>query len=171
MEDLKLENCPFCDGLAVLHTKVKKRYHTDGKTCNQADRYKIVCSHCGCGTGWRCYIDDAAAAWNKRIITSPPKHYEHSDIKKMGCKDADHLYQLLIPHVGHLMTEEALTFMVDNLMEAGVRPVVRCSDCEYLGIRGLGYGYCKNNMCGIVKPDDYCSDGERRSKRPKEGDH
>lgn len=81
------------------------------------------------------------------------------------------MFQLLIPHVGHLMTEDAIHFMANQLESSGVMRVVQCKDCEYLGIRGLGYGYCKNNMCGIVKPKNYCSDGERRSKRPKEGDH
>lgn len=150
-----------------MRKKDNTDYMADGKVSTVEKRYKISCRNCGCGTGWHFYIDEAAAAWNKRMITSPPKHYEHSDTKKTRCKDTDYLYQLLIPHVGHLVTEEALTFMVDKLMDAGVRPVVRCIDCEYLGIKDFVYGYCNKNMCGIVQPNDYCSDGKPRSRKKK----
>lgn len=36
-------------------------------------------------------------------------------------------------------------------------PVVRCGECKHLGIKDFVYGYCKLNMSGIVKPNDYCS--------------
>lgn len=42
--------------------------------------------------------------------------------------------------------------------------VVRCAECYHLGIRGLCDGYCKMNMSRVVKPEDYCSDGERKEK-------
>ena len=41
--------------------------------------------------------------------------------------------------------------------------VVRCVHCKHLGIKDFVYGYCKNKMCGFVKPDDFCSYGERKS--------
>lgn len=41
-------------------------------------------------------------------------------------------------------------------------PVVRCKDCQWLGIKDYLYGYCrKNGLDGIVQPNDYCSRGER----------
>lgn len=46
-------------------------------------------------------------------------------------------------------------------------PVVRCKDCIYLGVRGMGYGYCKNNMCGVVRPNDYCSRGIKKERETK----
>jgi Lar family restriction alleviation protein len=39
--------------------------------------------------------------------------------------------------------------------------IVYCKECKYLGIKDLCYGYCKKNMCGIVNPWDYCSQGKR----------
>ena len=45
---------------------------------------------------------------------------------------------------------------------ADVVEVVRCKDCQWLGIKDYIYGYCrKNGLDGIVQPDDYCSRGER----------
>ena len=40
--------------------------------------------------------------------------------------------------------------------------VVRCKDCKFLYIKDFVYGTCNKNMCGIVKPDDYCSQGQKR---------
>lgn len=42
-----------------------------------------------------------------------------------------------------------------------VAEVVHCVDCKFLGIKDMVYGYCKKNMCGIIKPDDYCSQGQK----------
>lgn len=41
-------------------------------------------------------------------------------------------------------------------------PVVHCKDCRYLGIKGLGDGYCKKKMTGNINPYDFCSYGERK---------
>ena len=43
-------------------------------------------------------------------------------------------------------------------------PVVHCKDCKYLGIKDLGYGYCKKKMAGIISPYDFCSYGERKEE-------
>ena len=40
--------------------------------------------------------------------------------------------------------------------------VVRCKDCKYLGIKDFAYGYCHGKMCGIINPNDYCSNGEKK---------
>ena len=41
-------------------------------------------------------------------------------------------------------------------------PVVHCSDCLYLMFSDC-YGECKRSyLGGIVRPDDYCSRGERK---------
>ena len=51
---------------------------------------------------------------------------------------------------------------VGNIQGADVVKVVRCKDCQWLGIKDYIYGYCrKNGLDGIVQPDDYCSRGER----------
>ena len=45
---------------------------------------------------------------------------------------------------------------------ADVVKVVRCKDCQWLGIKDYIYGYCrKNGLDGIVRLNDYCSRGER----------
>ena len=43
--------------------------------------------------------------------------------------------------------------------------VVRCKDCEYLGVKDFAYGYCKHNMCGIIYPNDYCSKGIKKERK------
>lgn len=45
----------------------------------------------------------------------------------------------------------------DDLVE-----VVRCKDCIHLGVKDFAYGYCKDRMCGILSPNDYCSYGEKK---------
>ena len=55
--------------------------------------------------------------------------------------------------------EHAADYLLDN----GVRRVVRCYECEYLGIKGLMDGYCRKDIMGLVSPNDYCSRGERRN--------
>ena len=39
--------------------------------------------------------------------------------------------------------------------------LVRCKECCHLEITGC-YGECGRGYLGIVRPDDYCSRGERR---------
>lgn len=41
--------------------------------------------------------------------------------------------------------------------------LVRCKDCKYLGFKDF-YGICEGDYCGIVRPWDYCSRGERRTE-------
>lgn len=43
---------------------------------------------------------------------------------------------------------------------ADVTPVVRCRDCRYLMFSDC-YGECRRGNLGMVRPDDYCSYGER----------
>lgn len=45
---------------------------------------------------------------------------------------------------------------------AEVEPVVHCADCIHLMFSDC-YGECKRGyLGGIVRPDDYCSRGERK---------
>lgn len=39
--------------------------------------------------------------------------------------------------------------------------IVCCVDCRHLEITGC-YGQCGRGYLGIVRPDDFCSRGERR---------
>lgn len=41
--------------------------------------------------------------------------------------------------------------------------VVRCKDCKHLMFSDF-YGECRKGYLGIVKPDDYCSYGERKDE-------
>ena len=60
---------------------------------------------------------------------------------------------------GHLTKETDCSDFKDstNFVE-----VVRCKDCKHLGFKGLCDGVCNKKMVGIIKPDDFCSHGERR---------
>ena len=42
-----------------------------------------------------------------------------------------------------------------------VVPVVRCKDCKYLMFSDF-YSECGKGYMGIVRPDDFCSRGERK---------
>lgn len=44
---------------------------------------------------------------------------------------------------------------------ADVVEVVRCKDCKHLMFSDM-YGECSQAHMGIVRPDDYCSYGERK---------
>lgn len=90
----------------------------------------------------------------------------------------DELASLIAAHCGDAffvqMSDNYGTFqkriyaddMATTLIDAGVEPVVHCYDCEYLGIKDFVYGYCKKNMCGMVGPRDYCSQGKiKKGKR------
>lgn len=54
--------------------------------------------------------------------------------------------------------------LADHLLNNNFVQVVHCIDCEYLGIKDFVYGYCKKNMCGIISPHDYCSQGKIKRK-------
>ena len=47
--------------------------------------------------------------------------------------------------------------------DAAALELVRCKDCRNLEITGC-YGECRKGYLGIVRPDDFCSRGERRRR-------
>ena len=51
--------------------------------------------------------------------------------------------------------------MDEYIKRSDVVEVVRCKDCKYLMFSDC-YGECKRNHLGIVRPDDFCSFGERK---------
>lgn len=48
-------------------------------------------------------------------------------------------------------------------IERSYPPVVRCKDCRFLRFSDC-YGECSVGRLGIVRPDDFCSRGERRDE-------
>lgn len=51
--------------------------------------------------------------------------------------------------------------------KADVVAVVRCKDCKHYRTSDAGHpncDYCNRLICGTVKPDFYCADGERREE-------
>lgn len=44
-----------------------------------------------------------------------------------------------------------------------MQEVVRCKDCKYLMFSDM-YGECSQAHMGIVRPDDFCSYGERKDE-------
>jgi len=80
--------------------------------------------------------------------------------------DADRLKDAFNTDLQQSQTiDEHTTFIFENDIDecptVDAIPV-HCKDCKYLGIKDLGTGYCKGKMCGVVRPDSYCSYGERR---------
>lgn len=55
----------------------------------------------------------------------------------------------------------SLVTCVNSIPTADVVPVVRCKDCKHLMFSDF-YGECVVGHLGIVKPDDFCSYGERK---------
>lgn len=50
---------------------------------------------------------------------------------------------------------------IKDTLAADVVEVVRCKDCKYLMFSDM-YGECSQAHMGIVRPDDFCSYGERK---------
>ena len=56
----------------------------------------------------------------------------------------------------------------DNILEAKVTDLdlVKCGECKWWnrdGKRKDGKGWCENAICGLTKPNAFCSYGERRA--------
>lgn len=51
---------------------------------------------------------------------------------------------------------------LDKIPAADVVEVVRCRDCKYISVpTERGNFLCGHKMLGLVRPDDFCSFGER----------
>lgn len=78
----------------------------------------------------------------------------------------DALYMEQCGVYGTFRQRLSVSDMAEQLLDAGVEPVVYCKDCKYLGIKDFVYGYCEKNMCGMIGPRDYCSQGKiKKGKR------
>ena len=54
--------------------------------------------------------------------------------------------------------------LADYLIANGVTIPVRCKDCEYRAdLLDNGNYLCNRKMLGMVRPNDFCSFGERRT--------
>lgn len=51
--------------------------------------------------------------------------------------------------------------LIDDATTVDAVEVVRCRDCKHLMFSDF-YGECKRGNLGIVKPEDFCSYGERK---------
>ena len=60
---------------------------------------------------------------------------------------------------------EALGIAIDAIGIVEKGGIVHCKYCKFLGIKDFVYGYCQHKMTGIIRPDDFCSYGERREKK------
>lgn len=52
-------------------------------------------------------------------------------------------------------------FQIANAPTVDAVEVVRCLDCKYLMFSDC-YGECGKGYMGVVRPDDFCSRGERK---------
>ena len=55
----------------------------------------------------------------------------------------------------------SLRELLEDTPAADVVDVVRCKDCKHLMFSDM-YGECSQAHMGIVRPDDFCSYGERK---------
>lgn len=78
-------------------------------------------------------------------------------------KQKERLVDLLCQSSKHC--DATVKEVADYLLNNGVRRVVRCCECEYLGIKGLTDGYCKKDIMGLVSPNDYCSRGKLKEDK------
>ena len=80
------------------------------------------------------------------------------------CKDCLHIdVCYMVEHYGVDIEEDRQEYDCHQFKpKENYVEVVRCKDCKHLGFKGLCYGVCNKKMVGIVKPDDFCSYGERR---------
>ena len=61
-----LEPCPFCGGVAGIERRQEQSMTAEHKVVTAAERYKVRCRNCVCGTFWAFYEEDAVNAWNRR---------------------------------------------------------------------------------------------------------
>ena len=62
---------------------------------------------------------------------------------------------------------EELNLEVDRRNDCPLIEIVTCGECKWWsrdGKRKDGKGWCENVICGITKPNAFCSYGERRSE-------
>ena len=85
--------------------------------------------------------------------------------------DADKAYEIARKYhkdfsqsIGDLTS---LREVLEDTPTADVTEVVRCKDCKYLMFSDM-YGECSQAHMGIVRPDDFCSYGEREDEVSEE---
>ena len=64
-------------------------------------------------------------------------------------------------YIQGLATANGILLDENQAPAADVVDVVRCKDCKHLMFSDM-YGECSQAHMGIVRPDDYCSYGERK---------
>lgn len=58
-------------------------------------------------------------------------------------------------------SESDIGYMIRKRPTVDAVEVVRCLDCKYLMFSDC-YGECGKGYMGVVRPDDFCSRGERK---------
>lgn len=61
----------------------------------------------------------------------------------------------------------AQEFDIDGCPTVDAVEIVRCKDCKFYHKADRGHPdteWCRRLICGTIKPDFYCADGERRSE-------
>ena len=85
--------------------------------------------------------------------------------------DADALMDVIRQHEYRLATKQGsidygmftigIQQAVDEQPTIDAVPVVRCRECKHLMFSDC-YGECGKGHMGVVRPDDFCSRGERK---------
>lgn len=118
----------------VFRTRMVERY--DREKCASDENCKV----CKPGCFWRIAIPAAPA-----VDAVPREKYDK-------LKDN---YNRLLKNAG---------YMVEALKQYEEAEVVRCKECKFLGFKDFS-GICRGmKVYGVVKPNDYCSWGERKDE-------
>lgn len=81
--------------------------------------------------------------------------------------DADEFESYLIGRYGGNDTAEDIIEDLHKQPTVDAVEVVRCKDCKHYHKSDAGHPdceWCKRLICGTIKPDFFCADGERRSE-------
>ena len=137
-----IKPCPYCGGEAKVR-----------RVGRWKQRFSVFCSRCYKstipGSAWKLTKRGAIREWNSRWL--PMLQSQQS-----GCRTVRSSRP-----VAHNLLEQVL-YDIKHIPDVDAEPVVHCSDCLYLMFSDC-YGECKRGyLGGVVRPDDYCSRGERK---------
>lgn len=70
---------------------------------------------------------------------------------------------MMLPHNGDIISSEEVEQAIKDAQTVDAVEVVRCKDCKYRADElDCGNYLCNRKMIGMVRPNDFCSFGERK---------
>ena len=77
--------------------------------------------------------------------------------------DIDELKENICKRINNPIISDSLNRLIEGASTVDTVSIVRCRYCKYLMFSDM-YGECSQGHMGIIKPDDFCSYGERKDK-------